>query len=80
MTIEQTVEVPANRQIILEVPPEIAESRVRVSVTPVAERPSVMPLLLLRGSCKGSDTMEAYFQRKRGDKMLENRNDRQGNG
>jgi hypothetical protein len=28
-------------------------------------------LLDLRGSCKGIDTMDAYFERKRADKALE---------
>jgi hypothetical protein len=33
-------------------------------------KPAV-PLLSLRGSCKGIDTMDAYFERKRADKALE---------
>ena len=33
-------------------------------------KPAV-PLLALRGSCKGIDTLDAYFERKRADKVLE---------
>ena len=68
------MEVPISRQIVFEVPAEMPEGRVRVSITPVTETPKVVPLLSLRGSCKGLDTMDAYFERKRGDKALEDRN------
>jgi hypothetical protein len=37
-------------------------------------KPAV-PLLDLRGSCKGIDTMDAYFERKRADKVLEDKAD-----
>jgi hypothetical protein len=74
MTIEQTVEIPADRRVHLdfEVPFEIPAGKARVSVTPLEEATKTdIPLLSLRGSCKGLDTMEAYFARKRADRTLE---------
>ena len=76
MTIEQTIEVPASRRITLEIPPQIPVGRVQVFVTPVEELPKTsISLLSLRGSCKGFDTIDAYFVRKRADKVLEDRKD-----
>ena len=76
MTIELTLEVPDNRRITLEVPPEIPVGKVQILLTPVKELPKIgVSLLSLRGSCKGIDTMEAYFTRKRADKALEDRKD-----
>ena len=83
MTIEQTVEIPADRRVHLdfEVPFEIPAGKARVSVTPLEETPKTdISLLSLRGSCKGLDTMEAYFARKRADRALEDRNDRRVTG
>ena len=74
MTIEQTIEIPANRRIFLDLPPELPVGKARISVTPVVEMPNTnMSLLSLQGSCKGLDTMDAYFARKRADKLLEDR-------
>jgi len=74
MTIEQTIEVPSNRRIILDVPPQIPIGKVQILVTPVEDSPKTgASLLSLRGSCKGLDTMEAYFARKKTDKALEDR-------
>ena len=74
MTIEQTIEVPANRRITLEVPPQIPLGKVQILVTPVEELPKRgISLWSLRGSCKGLDTLEAYLARKRADKALEDR-------
>jgi len=45
-----------------------------VSVVPLAQTSKKgASLLSLRGSCKGLDTMEAYFERKRADKALEDK-------
>jgi len=41
MTIEQTVEIPASRRIIIEVPPEIPEGKVILTFTPAAEATAV---------------------------------------
>jgi hypothetical protein len=80
MSITQTVEIPANRRVHLdfEVPIEIPIGKAQLSLTPLTETP--ISLLSLRGSCKGLDTMEAYFERKQAEKELENRNDRQAAG
>jgi hypothetical protein len=78
MTVTQTIEIPANRRIHLdlEVLSELPVGKALVSVTPLAETSkNSTSLLSLRGSCKGLDTMEAYFERKRADKALEDRND-----
>jgi len=83
MGVTQTVEVPAGHRVHLdfEVPFEIPAGKAQVTVTPLAEMPKTdIPLLSLRGSCKGLDTMEAYFARKRKDRALEDRNDRRESG
>jgi len=78
MTITQTVDIPVNRRITLEVPREIPAGRAQVELKVIPflkkeEKPEkAIPLLALRGSCKGLDTMEAYFARKRADKSFEN--------
>jgi len=72
MTITQTVEIPANRRLIIDVPLEVpaGKAQVEVKVIPFAKKEAA-PLLALRGSCKGLDTMDAYFARKRADKAFE---------
>ena len=83
MTIEQIVDIPADRRLHLdfEVPLEIPTGKARLTVTPLASpsklaEPKIdITLLSLRGSCKGFDTMDAYFERKRADKALEDRKD-----
>ena len=80
MSITQTIEIPANRMVHLdfEVPVEIPIGKAQISVTPLVETPGThVSLLSLRGSCKGLDTMEAYFERKRAEKEMENRNNGQ---
>ena len=73
MIAEQIVEVPESRRIFLNLPPELPVGKVRITVFPVAEKPIAdLSLLSMRGSCKGLDTMDAYFARKRADKALEN--------
>jgi hypothetical protein len=75
MTIEQTVEIQSDRRLVLDLPPDLPTGRARVEViiTPEFAGPKkAVSLLDLRGSCKGEDTMEAYFERKRADKALEN--------
>jgi len=78
MTITQTVDIPANRRITLEVPREVPAGRARIelNVIPFVKKEEkskeVISLLALRGSCKGLDTIDAYFKRKRADKAYEN--------
>ncbi|MHC6203529.1 hypothetical protein ACYULU_10090 [Breznakiellaceae bacterium SP9] len=38
---------------------------------PAPQGEAAVPLLSLRGSCKGEDTLDAYFERKHADKALE---------
>ena len=74
MIITQTVDIPADHRVHLdfEVPFEIPAGKAQITVTPLAETPKInIQLLSLRGSCKGLDTMEAYFARKRADRALE---------
>jgi hypothetical protein len=83
MTVTQTVEIPADRRLHLdfEFPLEIPVGKARVTITPVEETPQkYSSLLSMRGSCEGLDTMEAYFERKRAEKALEDLKDRQRTG
>jgi hypothetical protein len=75
MVIEQTVDIPANHRLVIDLPCEVPAGKARLTVTPLAETPNDIPLLSLRGSCKGLDTMDAYFERKRADKAREDRKD-----
>ena len=76
MTITQTVEVPANRRIFLDLPPElpVGRAKVELTVTPenLSQEKTVKSLASFFGVDKGLDTMDAYFVRKRADKELEN--------
>ena len=65
MTIEQIVDIPADRRLHLnfEVPLEIPAGKARLTVTPLVETPkSDIPLLSLRGSCKGLDTKDGKLR------------------
>ena len=74
MVLEKIIEVPENRRIFLDLPPELPFGKVRVSVFSLSENPQKKAgsLLSMRGSCKGIDTMDAYFARKQAEKVLEN--------
>jgi hypothetical protein len=107
MTIEQNIEIPVDRRISLELPPDTPIGVKATIITTVLIGDSIdaflrrgwadsalenaiderdrkmheeyrdaakkLPLTLmdLYGSCEGKDTMEAYFERKRADKALE---------
>ena len=72
MTITQTVEIPANRRLVIDVPREVPVGPVVLSFTPTAaQKKTVPPLSSLRGIDKGRDTLDAYFARKRADKAQE---------
>ena len=78
MTIEQTVEIPPSRRLTIDVPREIPVGRAKAALTltfeaeiPAPQGKTAVPLLSLRGSCKGEDTLDAYFERKHADKALE---------
>ena len=82
MSITQTIEIPANRRVHLdfEVPIDIPIGKAQILVTPLAEIPKThISLISLRGSCKGLDTMEAYFERKQVEKEKENNGRKIGN-
>ena len=81
MTIEQTIEVPANRRVTLEIPSQIPVGKAQVVVTSMEEPTKTgISFMSLRGSCKGLDTLDAYFARKRADKALEDRKDDRKSG
>ena len=72
MHVEQIVEIPNSRQIVLDLPSDTPVGKARVSVFPISEMPvAEVSLLSMRGSCKGLDTMDAYFARKQADKAME---------
>ena len=74
MTITQTVDIPESRRIYLDLPQEMPIGKARISIFPVTEELKMdTSLLSMRGSCKGLDTLEAYFARKRANKALEDR-------
>ena len=75
MTITQTVDIPDNRRIFLDLPLDLPVGRAKVefTITPetLSQGGSVKPLASFLGVDKGRDTMEAYFARKRADKARE---------
>jgi len=50
MTIEQIVEIPADRRIILEVPPQVPEGRVILTFTPASETADLHPCPICAGN------------------------------
>ena len=58
MTITQTVEIPASRRIILEVPPQIPTGQVILTFTPKTEEPKKIPVF---GCLKGQIWMSDDF-------------------
>jgi predicted nucleic acid-binding protein len=74
MIIEQTIEIPANRRIFLDLPQElpVGKAKVELTITPEAapQGKTVRPLASLLGVDKGLDTLDAYFARKRADIVL----------
>ena len=73
MTIEQTVEIPANHRLTIDVPREVPAGPAIIAFRR-AEAPqekTVPPLSSLVGIHKGLDTLDAYFARKRADKERE---------
>ncbi|GHU87492.1 hypothetical protein FACS189476_03010 [Spirochaetia bacterium] len=79
MTIERTIEIPANRRINLEVPREIPEGRVVLTFTPASSNPlsarkakSKAARQKLRELCKDSPlTVESFLAMKEADRVLE---------
>ncbi|MDR2516299.1 MAG: hypothetical protein LBC88_02825 [Spirochaetaceae bacterium] len=77
MVIEQTVDIPADHRLVLDVPLPLSlpQGKVRIALTVTPETPphgaAMMPLLAMCGIDRGKDTLDAYFERKRSDKARE---------
>ena len=75
MTITQTVDIPADRRVFLDLPLELPVGRAKVELSIIPETmpqvEHVKPLSSFFGVDKGIDTMEAYFSRKRADRVQE---------
>jgi hypothetical protein len=77
MTITQTVEIPENRRIFLDLPLDLPVGKAKVTVTPQTEKPSASvyeAATSLRGFAKkmGSTlTVERFHEMMREDKHLE---------
>jgi len=77
MTIVQTVQIPANRRIYLDLPPELPVGKAKVTVTSQAEMPSTgvyETATNLRGLAKkmGSTlTVERFLEMRQEDLRLE---------
>jgi len=77
MTIEQTIEIPADRRITMEVPPEIpsgAIARLELSWSPQNELSNNLDAVLeiIWALCKDSPiTVESFLEMRRQDKELE---------
>jgi hypothetical protein len=82
MTIEQMVEIPANRRIYIELPPYIPEGKAMIafSVTPACAASPLMerkPWRSFRGMFKDSgDTTVDFLERMRADREMEDAIDR----
>jgi hypothetical protein len=77
MTIEQTVEIPADHRLVFEIPPNIPAGRVKAALTLTFETAEPQPekgasWRSLFGLCRDSgDTLAAYLERRRADGALE---------
>jgi hypothetical protein len=76
MTIEQTVEIPADHRLVFEIPPNIPAGRAKAALTltfeTAAPRPKKASWRSLFGMCKDSgDTLAAYMERRKADGALE---------
>jgi hypothetical protein len=88
MTIEQTLTIPkATRHLTVDLPEPVPEGtatfRLEYADAPSRYEPKIPPaermyksLIDMIGSCKGLDTMEAYFERKQAEKERERRQER----
>jgi hypothetical protein len=78
MTIEQTVEIPVDRRVLLEflVPQELPVGKAKVELTliPVVDTPPITGVWVnpLKGLCKGSKlTLARFMEMQRKDKKQE---------
>jgi hypothetical protein len=77
MTIEQTVEIPASRRLIIEVPQEIPTGRAKAALTLTFEAPpSRNKARSFRGILKGRGiSLDRFMEMQREDKALEDETD-----
>jgi len=77
MIIEQTVEIPANHRIFLDLPPELPVGKARITITPQPEKPAANiydTVTKLRGLAKemgSSLTVEEFLEMRQEDLRLE---------
>ena len=77
MTIEQTIEVPVNHRIFLDLPLELPVGKAKITITPQTEKPAANAyesIENLRGLAKkkGSTlTVESFLEMRREDARLE---------
>ena len=77
MTIEQTVEIPADHRIFLELPPELPVGKAKITITPQPEKPvtniydSVTKLRGLAKEMGSSLTVEDFLEMRQEDLRLE---------
>jgi hypothetical protein len=81
MTIEQTVDIPPDHRLTIEVPKEIPTGRAILAFTlmPAMDR-STSSLRSMMGIDKGRDTMEAYFERHWAETAKEEENEHRQQG
>jgi hypothetical protein len=77
MTIEQTVEIPVNRQLVLDLPPEIPAGRAKAALTLTFDVPSCRDKVKsFRGILKDRGiSLDRFMEMQREDKALENETD-----
>jgi hypothetical protein len=77
MIIEQTVEIPADHRIFLNLPPELPVGKAKVTITPQPEKPAANiydAVTKLRGLAKemgSSLTVEGFIEMRQEDLRLE---------
>jgi hypothetical protein len=77
MTIEQTVEIPADHRLTIEVPPEIPAGRAKAALTLTFEAPALRDKAKsFRGILKGRGiSLDRFLEMRREDKALEDETD-----
>jgi hypothetical protein len=77
MTIEQIVEIPATRRLVLDLPPEIPAGRAKAALTLTFEAPpSRHKAKSFRGILKGRGiSLDRFMEMQREDKVLEDETD-----
>ncbi|MDR3147280.1 MAG: hypothetical protein LBU00_02750 [Treponema sp.] len=77
MTIEQTVEIPASRRLVLDLPPEIPVGRAKAALTLTFETPPHRDRIKsFRGILKGRGiSLDRFMETQREDKALEDQTD-----